>query len=333
MKAVIAYGRQDVRVEEIPEPRCGPGEVVMEVDFGGICGSDLHYWLHGATGLSVIREPMILGHEVAGRIVEIGSDVTGFTIGQPITPHPSPACAGSPADLAGSRAYFGSAGTMPHTQGAFARYKAIPAYQVRPLPPELPLERAALTEPLSVAFHAVTRAGGVAGRNVLVSGAGPVGNLVVAALRRAGAAHITASDLSPFALELATRSGADEVVNIAAGQALPAEVDIVIEASGAPMAVGPGLEALRFGGTMVQLGNLPLGDMTTQLAVLVARELACLGSFRFQEEIVTAIGALADGIAVDHIVTHVFPVDDALVALAAAQDRASASKVLLDFRP
>lgn len=331
MKAIVAHGKQDLRVDEVSDPGCGADQVIIEVDHGGICGSDLHYWMHGATGLSILREPMILGHEVAGRIVDVGVAVTGLRSGQLVTPHPSPACRGCPPELAASTAYLGSAGTMPHTQGAFARYKALSAYQIRILPDGMSTRLAALTEPLAVALHAVTRAGSVVGKTVLVSGAGPIGNLVVAALRAAGAAHVSASDIQPFALQLARESGADETIDLSIGQQLPTGVDIVFEASAASVAVGACLAAARRGGTMIQVGNLPPGDITIALAALVSREIDYRGTFRFREEIVDAIAALSAGLRVEHLITHTYGVDDALAAFATAADKTISSKVLIDF--
>lgn len=331
MKAVIAHGKGDLRIDDVPDPTCGPDEVIVEVAYGGICGSDLHYYQHGATGLSVIREPLILGHEIAGRIVEVGSAVIGWRVGQPVTPHPSSGCRGCPPALAGSTAYFGSAGTMPHTQGAFSQYRSIAAYQLRALPDDLDIKRAALTEPLSVAMHAVTRAGSLAGKTVLVSGCGPIGNLIIAAARIAGAARIYAADLQSLALDLAQQSGADEVVDLAARGALPRDVDVTFEASAAPAAVGAGLAATRRGGTMIQVGNLRQGDVTVQLAALVSREIDYLGTFRFDEEIVDAVAALAAGVAVDHLVTHTFPLAAAHAAFDVASDRTRSSKVMLQL--
>ncbi len=191
-------------------------EAVVEVVYGGICGSDLHYWRHGAAGLSILKEPMLLGHEIVGVVRQGASDGSGPTPGTPVAVHPARPGPGDgtqryPADrpnLSPGCAYLGSAAHRPHTQGGFAHYVTLGAHMLRPLPAGLALRTAAVAEPASVAWHAVGRAGDVRGRSALVIGAGPIGALVVAVLRRAGAAEITVVDLHEAPLERARALGA-----------------------------------------------------------------------------------------------------------------------------
>ena len=208
MRAVVVHGAGDLRVEERPDPVAGPDEVVVAMEWGGVCGSDVSYWKNGASGTAVLRDPLVLGHEVAGRVVASGPGVTGWEPGTPVTVHPAQAADGSvlPQRLAGrtnlhSRVrYFGSAAFHPHTDGGFSELRAVQARQLRRLPDGVSTEQGALAEPLAVAMHAVNRAGqigaSVRGRDVLVNGAGPIGCLVVAAAKHAGAASVTAADIS-----------------------------------------------------------------------------------------------------------------------------------------
>ncbi|HET9647039.1 MAG TPA: alcohol dehydrogenase catalytic domain-containing protein, partial [Microlunatus sp.] len=220
MRAVVVHGPDDLRVEERPFPQPGPGEVVIDVEWGGICGSDLSYWRYGSSGTAVLREPMILGHEIAGRIGGWGPDVTGLEIGAPVTVHPATALGDGvlPQRLQGRTnlyhqvRYLGSAAFRPHTDGGFAQQVVVRADQLRPLPMSVDTRRGALAEPLGVALHAVHRAGDVRGHDVLVNGAGPVGALVVAAARYAGARSVTAADVSASALHIAQAMGADHTV-------------------------------------------------------------------------------------------------------------------------
>lgn len=335
--AVVVHAAGDLRLDPVAERAPGPHEAVVAVEYGGICGSDIHYVTHGAAGLSVLREPMVLGHEVAGRVEALGAAVSGFEMGQKVAIHPATVCgecefcASGRPNLCASVKYLGSAASHPHTEGAFAARTAVPASQLRAVPEGVSTRLAAVAEPLGVAIHAVNRAGDITGKTVLVNGAGPIGALVVAAARRAGAAHVTAADLAEGSLEVARRMGAHATVNVARGEALPA-TDIVFEASGAPAAVTAVLRAVKRGGTVVQVGNLPAGDLPVSLAELVFREVDYRGTFRFVDEISTALEYLADGLDIEPLLTHEFAAADAAEAFRVATDRGTgSSKVLLRF--
>ncbi|MQA09649.1 MAG: alcohol dehydrogenase catalytic domain-containing protein [Pseudonocardiaceae bacterium] len=338
MQAVVVHAVDDLRVDELPDPQCGPGEVAVEVCYGGVCGSDLHYWQHGHAGTSILREPMVLGHEVSGRIAAIGTGVSDLPVGTPATVHPAttcrdcPECARGDLHLCRNVRYLGSAAHYPHTPGAFSRYRVVPADQIRVLPPAVPLHHGAVAEPLAVALHAVARAGSDAMRdaNVLVNGAGPIGCLTVAAAKAAGAARVVAADLLPEAVQVATALGADATV-IIGREELPSEMDVVFEASGAPAALAASLGAVRRGGTFVQLGMLPPGEITAPLGISVACELTIRGAYRFDTEFDDALGLLAGGLNVEPLLTQTMPADDALAAFDVARDRRRSSKVLLSF--
>lgn len=337
MKAVVVHGAGDLRVEERPEPQAGPGEVLIAVEWGGICGSDLGYWKNGASGTAVLRGPLVLGHEIAGRIAAVGPDVTGVELGRPVTVHPATLVGDGklPARLAGRTnlypqvRYFGSAAFDPHTDGGFVQHKAVRVDQLRYLPDGVDTRSGALAEPLAVALHAVGRAGDLTGREVLVNGAGPIGALVVAAARRAGAASVIAADVNPAALAVAAAMGADHTVDVREA-GLPDDLELVFEASGSPRAVGGVLHATARGGTVVQVGNLPGGAVQAALGDLVTREISWIGSYRFVDEITDALAALADGLDVSPLMTHSFGIDDAETALQVAADPGSgSSKVML----
>jgi L-idonate 5-dehydrogenase len=338
MRAVVVHGPGDVRIDERPDPVPGPDEVLLAMEWGGICGSDVGYWRYGASGTAVLRHPLVLGHEVAGRVAAVGPGVQGFPEGTAATVHPAQLVGevGLPDRLAGRTnlhpcvRYFGSAALDPHTDGGFSEYRVVRADQVRPLPPGVDTEQGAVAEPLSVAMHAVHRAGDVRGRTVLVNGAGPIGALVVAAAKHLGAASVVAADISSASLAVAAAMGADETVDVAAGAALPRDVEVVFEASGAPAALGPVLRATARGGTLVQVGNLPGTAAPAALGDLVTREITWVGSYRFVEEIDDALRAMRDGLDVAPLVTHRFDLAQAGEALAVAADRDSgSSKVLL----
>jgi L-idonate 5-dehydrogenase len=290
------------------------------MEWGGICGSDISYWRKGASGTAVLKHPLVLGHEMAGRIAGTGPGVTGFHVGQPVTIHPATAAGG----------YFGSAAFDPHTDGGFSELKVVRAEQIRLLPDTLGTDQGALAEPLAVAMHAVNRAGDVRGRDVLVNGAGPIGSLVVAAAKYAGAATVIAADVADAPLQIAKAVGADAVVDLGSGDELPADVELAFEASGAAAALGAVLHATARGGTVVQVGNLPGSAVPASLGDLVTREITWIGSYRFVDEITDAVAAMANGLDVSPLITHRYLIDEAAEAIAVAADRNSgSSKVLL----
>jgi L-idonate 5-dehydrogenase len=339
MRAVVVHGAGDLRVDERPDPTPGPGEVLIAMEWGGVCGSDLSYWRHGT---SVLSQPLVLGHEVAGRIAAVGAGVTGQEIGRPVTVHPAELVGDGclPERIAGRTnlypriRYFGSAALDPHTDGGFSELRVVRADQVRPLPAGVSTEHGALAEPLAVALHAVHRAGDLRGRDVVVNGAGPIGSLVVAAARYRGAATVVAADIADSSLAVARALGADETRNLAAGDTLPEDAELVFEASGAPAALGGVLRATARGGTVVQVGNLPGTAVPAVLGDLVTREISWIGAYRFVEEISDALQAMCDGLDVSPLITHRFDLDRAAEALAVAADRSSgSSKVMLRLGP
>jgi L-idonate 5-dehydrogenase len=337
--AVVAHAANDLRVERIAVRSPEPGEAVVRVTYGGICGSDLHYWRHGAVGESILRAPMILGHEVVGTVERAAADGTGPAEGAPVAVHPATRehtdvrfPEGSPNLSPGVR-YLGSAARFPHTEGAFAGEVVLPATMLRELPAGLDLRVAALAEPAGVAWHAVAQAGDLRGKRVLVVGSGPIGALAVAVADRAGAAEIVAVDLHDKPLEIATAVGATRTLEAADAAAIGAvDADVVIESSGNHRGLASAIAGATRGGTVVMVGLLPSGDQPVPIASAITRELRLVGSFRFNDEIDAVIAALADGsLVIDPIVTHVFPVDEALEAFAVATDASVSGKVLLAF--
>ncbi|MCX5080677.1 L-idonate 5-dehydrogenase [Streptomyces sp. NPDC056121] len=339
MLGCVIHGAGDLRVDEIPSPEAGPGQALVAVRYGGVCGSDLHYWRHGGVGDFRLREPMLLGHEVVGTVLSYGDGATGPAPGTAVAVHPATPCGTCPECVDGRRnvcrdtRYLGSAARTPHVQGGFAARITVPAGQLRAVPDGLPLDRAALAEPLAVALHAVRRAGPVAGKHVLVTGAGPIGCLVVAAARAAGAAHVTATDLLPEALRHARLAGADTLVRAddPADKGWPDEADTAVEASGVAAGLDSCLRHVRRGGVVVQLGMLPPGQSPFAGNLVVSREIELRGAFRFDTEFDDALRLLAEQPGLTELISAVVPVAAAESAFALAADRARACKVLLDF--
>lgn len=339
--AVVAHGAGDVRLESIPLRTPAEDEAIVEVAYGGICGSDLHYWLHGAAGESILREPMVLGHEIVGTVVRPAANGTGPEAGTAVAVHPATPGDGTakyPLDrpnLSPGCTYLGSAAQFPHTDGAFSRYAILPVRMLRALPPHIELRTAALIEPASVAWHGVSRAGDVSGKTALVIGCGPIGALTVAVLKRAGAERIVAVDMHAKPLEIAKAVGADEVLMAGDVEAIQAvEADVVIESSGNHHGLASAISGAARGGTVVMVGLLPTGPQPVLISLVITRELELRGSFRFNDEIDDVIAALADGsLNVSPVVTHEFPLERALEGFEVARNSAESGKVLLNFQP
>ncbi|MGW1286287.1 L-idonate 5-dehydrogenase [Streptomyces sp. NPDC002586] len=339
MLGCVIHGAGDLRVTELPAPEPGPGQALVAVRYGGICGSDLHYWRHGGVGDFRLREPMVLGHEVVGTVVSYGAGATGPAPGTAVAVHPAtpcgrcPECADGRPNVCRDTRYLGSAARFPHVQGGFAAQVAVSAGQLRPLPDGLGLRRAALAEPLSVALHAVRRAGDVSGGQVLVTGAGPIGCLVVAAAKAAGAARVTVTDPVPEALGYAAVAGADTLVRAddPADAGWPAEVDVAVEASGVAAGLDTCLRRVRRGGVVVQLGMLPPGQSPFAGHLVVSREIELRGAFRFAAEFDDVLQLLAAKGEFDGLISAVVPVRDAAAGFDLAADRGRSCKVLLEF--
>jgi L-idonate 5-dehydrogenase len=341
MRACVIHGAKNLVIEDRPLPVAGDGEVLVRFGAGGICGSDLHYYHEGRVGDFSLREPMILGHEVAGEVVAVGAHVTGLSEGQRVAVNPARPCFQCRFCLAGRSnlcrnvRFFGSAARFPHVQGAFAELFTASEGQCMVIPDSLSYRVAACAEPLAVTLHAVAQAGEMLGRKVIVTGAGPIGVLVVAAARLAGASEILASDLVDQPLLTALAMGATRTVNVATSSLAEfagdgGYFDVAIEASGNLRALESCIEVTRPGGRIVQVGSLPGGKTSAPLNKVMAKELEYVGTFRFHQEYEWAVDALTSGrINVDPILSGTFEFAGAIEAFDLASDRQKAMKVSL----
>ena len=342
MKSIVIHAAKDLRIEDraIPEP--GAGEVQIALAAGGICGSDLHYYLHGGFGAIRLKEPMTLGHEVSGTIIKLGDGVAGLRVGQLVAVSPSRPCYHCIYCVQGvhqqclNMRFYGSAMPFPHIQGAFSEILVADARQCVAADGLTPGE-AAMAEPLAVVLHATKRAGEMLGKSVLVTGCGPIGILAILAARRAGADLIVATDLSDFTLAMAKRAGADEVVNMGSDRdglekftPQKGTFDVLYECSGAAPALIAGIKAMRPGGTIMQLGLG--GDMTLPMMAITAKELSLKGSFRFHSEFSVGVSLMQKGlIDVRPLITHTLPLAEAQKAFDLASDRTKAVKAQISF--
>lgn len=248
MRAAVLHGVEDLRVDDIPEPSPGPLEVKVRVAACGICGSDLH--LYRGVGLRQAKapQPLVLGHEFSGHVVEVGSDVDGHSVGDAVAIRPTVACGACGACATGAENVCRALrfyGVTPPLDGGMAEYVVVSATNVHAVPPGLDIAAAALAEPLAVGHHAVNR--GVVQKDhcVVVFGGGPIGIGIVLSLRASGVTEVFLVEPSPVRREAATALGATrdawdpasadvrgEVQRVTGGRG----ADVVFESSGHPSA-------------------------------------------------------------------------------------------------
>lgn len=335
MPAVVLHGIGDLRIEEIPDRDPGPGEVRIGVRYAGICGSDIHYLKHGQAGSAVLREPLVLGHELAGEIIEVGPGDTALRSGQRVTVSPQSACGGCAEcrdrrpERCGRSSYLGSAARTPHVQGGMRPRLVVSSDQVVPIPDGVSLARATLAEPLAVAMHAVGMLGDVEGSTSLVVGAGPIGLLAIAALRHQGATRIIARDVAPGALELARVIGAD-VTELPDPGDISQPADFALECSGTASGLSAAIAGVSRRGRIVQVGMLPT-KASLDFSRLVTAEIELTGSFRFENEIFEAVELLEARPDLDRIVTSCLPIRRAREAFELAAQRDRPGKSLIAF--
>ena len=341
MKAAVLHGARDIRIEPYRQPELHPGMVLLRSRRVGICGTDLHYYEHGYNATFVPDRPFILGHELTGEVVAVASDVQGVKPGQRVTVNPARSCGfcdyckGGQINLCRKTIMLGSASTTPPTDGALAEFLTVRADQCHLLPEDMDDGAGAMMEPLSVALHAVKRAGTISGKRVLVTGAGTIGLLVALTARAFGAVPVAVSDLVSERRAKARELGVDVALDPTARdvhdqvrELTDLGFDVVFEASGAPPALRAAFDLVRPGGTIVQIGTVGTADIPIPVNQLMVKEINFRGSMRYGDTFDEAIRLVAAGrIKVQPFINHVFALDDSAKALQFAADRSVALKV------
>jgi L-iditol 2-dehydrogenase len=320
MKALLLSQYKHLEIADLPEPKPGPGEILVRVAACGICGSDVHGY-DGSSGRRI--PPIVMGHEAAGRIAVIGEGVKGFAAGDRVTFDSTIYCgACSPCrrgevNLCDNRQVLGVSCADYRRAGAFAEYVVVPSRIVYRLPENLSFAEAAMLEAVAVALHAVSLAQVPANSTALVLGAGMIGLLVVQALRVAGCSRIIVADIDSSRVRLAEEVGATDVLlsneNLVA-QVLRlsggAGVDVAMEAVGRNETVGAAIESVRKGGTVVLVGNIS-PEVTLPLQKVVTRQIRLQGSCASAGEYPRAMEHLATGvICVKPLITAIAPLED-----------------------
>ena len=298
-QAAVLYAPYDIRIEERPVPRPGPGEVLVEITAVGVCGSDVHYYEHGRIGSYVVRQPLILGHESAGMIMAVGEGVSNSRIGERVAIEPGipdgtcQQCRTGHYNLCPNVRFFGT----PPIDGAFTNYVTVPGSFAYTLPASMSDEEGALIEPLSVGVWACRKAQLQGADHILVTGAGPIGLLAMKVALALGATAITMTDVSPQRLEMASKLGATRTVNVAQ-QSLAevgVEADVLLECSGNQKALMDGIRFLRPAGKAVAVGMNPGEEVSIPMSFLQNREITLTGTFRYANTYADAIELVATG--------------------------------------
>jgi L-idonate 5-dehydrogenase len=332
------HGAQDLRLEPDTQAPLAPHEVEVKLGAAGICGSDLHYFLHGRVGAFVIREPLVPGHEASGVVLHVGDAVSRVEPGMKVAINPSHPCGrcdycrAGRDNLCSNMRFLGSASVFPHVQGMFRERFVMGERQLTPVHEDISLGELACAEPLSIGLHGVRRAGELLGKTVLVTGGGTIGCMTVIAARLAGAARIVVCDIADRPLQMARTVGADETLRSDTLQ--PAQLadiaDVSIEAAGSPAALATCLAATRRGGRIVQVGTLPAEGLHFPANHIMARELDYVGAFRAGPEFDWAVSYLrARKVDVRPLMSAQLPLERAVEAFHLAADRTRSTKVQL----
>lgn len=336
MRAAVLNRPGEVEVVERPTPAPGPHEVLVRVRAVGVCGSDTHYYDHGRIGRFVVEQPMVLGHESAGVIEGVGSEVDPARVGQRVSIEPGVPCFTCRECLAGrynlcpDMVFYAT----PPVDGSLAELAVIHEAFAHPVPDSVSDEAAALLEPLSVGVWSCRKGGVGLGTSVLVTGAGPIGLVAVQVARAAGAAEVVVADVNPHRLAVAARLGATRTVDVRETSVVDSYAggpgpDVLLECSGHAGVTGDGIRALAPNGTAVLVG-MGGDELPLPLSVVQERELTVTGTFRYANTWPTAISLVASGqVDLDALVTRRFALAETAQALTAARDDPEAIKAVI----
>jgi len=340
----ILYKTDDIRLEQQPVPSPGPEEVLLRMDSVGICGSDVHYWTHGAIGDFVVKAPMILGHEAAGVVAKVGSNVQDLKVGDRVAIEPGVPCRMCSYCKSGvyNLCIDMKFCATPPIHGNLSRYYVHAADFCYKLPPNMSLEEGALMEPLAVGVHACRRAGVSLGKRVLICGAGPIGLVNLLTAQAMGASEVVITDITDNRLEVAKSMGATHTYKVERGKTAEEmagdienllggnKPDVTIECSGVESSIRFGIFSTKSGGCLVLVG---LGKPEVNIPIVNAavREVDIRGIFRYANCYPTAIAMVASGkVDVKPLITHRFKLEETIQAFEAAKTGAGgAIKVMI----
>jgi L-iditol 2-dehydrogenase len=340
----VLHAIDDIRLDAcpVPEPECD--QVLIRMDSVGICGSDVHYWTHGAIGDFIVKAPMVLGHEAAGVVAKLGAHVKNLQVGDRVAIEPGVPCRScgyckeGVYNLCPDMQFCAT----PPVHGNLARYYVHAADFCYKLPDHMSLEEGALMEPLAVGVHACTRAGVGLGKKVLICGAGPIGLVNLLTAKAMGATEVMITDVMENRLEVAKSLGADHVYKVGIGakaEDMAEDVKrilggdgahVTIECSGVEASIRFGIFSTRSGGCLVLVG-LGKPEVTLPIVNAAVREVDIRGIFRYANCYSKAIDMVASGkVDVKPLITHRFKLEETVAAFETAKTGAGgAIKVMI----
>lgn len=345
MHRKVAYLTQkatiEVKDEEIRPIR--DNEVLINIKAIGICGSDVSYYAKGTSGLGYLNYPHILGHECAGVIEEVGSEVTGFSKGERVAIEPGlpcgkcEYCTSGKYNLCENLSFMGTAVVRPYGEGGMTDYVIRPDRMIHKIPDAVTYEQAAMFEPLSVAIHAVKRGQITAGQKVAVLGCGPIAGCLLQVLKAAGASAIYMTGHHDARLERMMSLGATRVFNVKGLSKeeniglLPEQVDVVFDTTCSEDAINAAFHWIKKGGILVEVG-VPISNKSLDMNTAFIRELAIISTFRYENTYPKAISMTAAGLLKpEELVTHHFPIEQTWDAMKLAASRSdSVMKIVID---
>ena len=326
---------------QAPVPEIGPDEVLIRINATGICGTDIHIWNWDDWAAATVPVPMITGHEFAGEIVELGRNVTGLEIGQRCSGEGH--VVGTESRQSRSGKFHldpGTRGIGVNVQGAFAEYLRLPAFNVVPLPDDIPDEIGAILDPLGNAVHTALSFD-LLGEDVLITGAGPIGIMAAAVARHAGARHVVITDINPDRLKLAEHVcrnirtvdvTKEDLRDVISELKMKQGFDVGLEMSGSQQALDQMVESLIMGGKIALLG-IPPGKSPVDWSRIVFKAITIKGVYGREmfETWYKMIAMLQNGLDVSRVITHRMHVDEFKEGFAAMKSGLS-GKVVLNWR-
>ena len=326
-------------LEDIPKPKIGPNDVLINVKKTSICGTDLHIVAWDEWAQATIPTPMAVGHEYVGTVVEIGSEVDGIEIGKRVSGEGHVVCGRCRNCQAGRRHLcINTVGVGVNRPGAFAEYVAIPGSNVQPVPDNISDDIASILDPLGNAVHTALHFD-LVGEDVLITGAGPIGMMATAISRHVGARYIVVTDVNDYRLELAETMGADRELNVTrenvsdvmADLGMKEGFDVGLEMSGVPAALHDMITTMDNGGNIALLG-IPPKQAPIDWNDIVFKGLTLQGIYgrRMFETWYKMLAMLETGLDVSKVITHHFPVENFEEALDVMRS-GNSGKVILDW--
>ena len=321
MKAAVMEGIGKMGYTQRPIPTPKDDEVLVKLEYVGICGSDMHYYETGAIGDYVVEPPFVLGHEPGGTVVEVGSAVKHLKVGDRVALEPGKTCGHcefcrqGKYNLCPDVVFFAT----PPVDGVFQEYVAHEAALCFKLPDSVSTLEGALIEPLAVGFHAANQGGAHAGQTAVVMGAGCIGLVSMMALKAEGVSHVYVVDVMQKRLDKALELGADGVINGKDEDAVEAVrrltegtgCDLVIETAGTEITTRQAIHMTKRGANLVLVGYSKTGEMTLPMSLVLDKELTFKTVFRYRHIYPMAIDAVAAGkVNLKGIVTNIFDFDD-----------------------